>query len=135
MEEWVSHPVLWVIIQSVHLWMLRDLRWYTYSLEVSREAEDWWNSTISQSDNLTGSVKILLFKMLTAQHWWITCSESLSLQSRFPLLPHIFVFGKPSKRKRDICKCLHENIVQSRLVLFFHYNVLPVLLLFIFNFL
>lgn len=85
--------------------MLRALWWHTYYLEVNQEAEDGWNNTISESDNLTCPAKNVHSKV-----WMDHCSESFPPQSHFPLLPHIFVFGKPYKWKREIRESLHKNV-------------------------
>lgn len=115
---------LWTFTEHLHLWMLIVLWGYTYSLEVNREAEDGWNNTISESDNLTRPIKITLIKMMRAKYWCITCMESFSPQSHFPLLPHIFVLGKPSKWKLKIWKSLHKNISQRRSSLFSFFTFL-----------
>lgn len=115
---------LWTFTEHLHLWMLIVLWGYTYSLEVNREAEDGWNNTISESDNLTRPIKICVLKMMRAKYRCISCTESLSPQSHFPLLPHIFVLGKPSKWKLKFWESLYKNISQRRSSLFSFFTFL-----------
>lgn len=112
--------------------MLIALWWYTYSLEVNWEAEDGWYNLISESDNLTRPIKIILLKMFTAKYRRITCSEFFPLQRNFPLPPHLFVFGKPSKWKQEIWTSKQKyftkevNLIFFFLPIFFPFPIIPI---------
>lgn len=115
---------LFLITEYLHVVKLKGLWWYTYSLEVNQEAEEGGNNTIFESDHLSCPVKVILLKMLTANDRWFSCSESFPPQSQFPLLPLVFVFGKPSRWKEEIGESQQKNNLKRSSSLFLPSNVL-----------
>lgn len=82
---------------------------------MNREAEDGWNNTISELDNLTCPIKTALLKMFTAKPGESIAVNPALLKANSHFILTSLSLGNPQNENDS----LHKNILQKEVKLIF----------------